>query len=162
LGLQNQEMARELRITPEWYSKVVNGKVVGSLDLLLRLDDLVRRRNIEHRLSQFKRAPILPRHDDPDALEEERIQQHSLKAGVFVERDDMPESAKTERVASRFSDRKSPATRKDCETYFQALMTAAEISDDPNAFPVILHRLRKEFPLDEWPPAATEPEPERK
>jgi DNA-binding XRE family transcriptional regulator len=84
-----------------------------------------------------------------------------LKSGELPEREQHFPRATVEQVASRFADRKSPATRKDCENYFQALMTAAEISDDPNAWPVILHRLRREFPLDEWGPPAP-PDPERK
>jgi hypothetical protein len=40
-------MAVELRITPEWFSKIINGKVAPSEDIGLRLDDFIRRRRLE-------------------------------------------------------------------------------------------------------------------
>jgi hypothetical protein len=40
-------MAKELRITPEWMSKILNGRVTGSPDIGLRLDDFIRRRGVE-------------------------------------------------------------------------------------------------------------------
>jgi len=64
-----------------------------------------------------------------------------------------------ETVASRFTQPRTPATRKDCEAYVQGLLDLAAASNDPNAWPVILHRLKKEFPLDEWP---ADPEGENK
>lgn len=54
-------------------------------------------------------------------------------------------------VASRLkpSDARVP-TRADCEQYFQTILDAADASGDPSAFPVIMHRLKKQFPLDEF------------
>lgn len=141
LGLQNQEMARELRISPEWYSKVVNGKRPASIDLVLRLDDLVRRRGIEQRLSQFKRERARD------------IGAEDLNLGPKLESHDASDRAVSEGVASRIPQKREPSTRADCERYFQHLMDAADLSDDPNAWPVILHRLKHEFPLEEWRPA---------
>lgn len=53
-------------------------------------------------------------------------------------------------VASRIPQKRQPSTRQDCEDYFRQLMDRADLSDNPNAFPVIHDRLRKHFPLDEW------------
>jgi transcriptional regulator with XRE-family HTH domain len=47
LGLNNQELAAELRITPEWIGKILNGKAAGSDDIGLRLEELLRRRGLE-------------------------------------------------------------------------------------------------------------------
>ena len=47
LALNNQEMAEELRITPEWIGKILNGRVRCSDDIGLRLDELCRSRGIE-------------------------------------------------------------------------------------------------------------------
>ena len=47
LKLNAQQMAAQLRITPEWLSKIMNGRVQGSDDIGLRLDDLRRRAGIE-------------------------------------------------------------------------------------------------------------------
>lgn len=41
-------MAAELRITPEWIGKILKGRVEGSHDIGLRLDELLRRRALEH------------------------------------------------------------------------------------------------------------------
>jgi transcriptional regulator with XRE-family HTH domain len=61
-----------------------------------------------------------------------------------------------ETVASRIPQQRTPSTRQDCEDYLRQLLDRAEASEDPNAWPVILHRLRKQFPLAEWdePPPA--------
>ncbi|HEX2862171.1 MAG TPA: hypothetical protein VHN79_11050, partial [Lacunisphaera sp.] len=45
---------------------------------------------------------------------------------------------------------RAPSTRADCEIFVQHLLDAAEASGDPNAWPVILHRLKKQFSFDEW------------
>lgn len=59
--------------------------------------------------------------------------------------------SKSRVVAARFSsDRKAPLTQHDCESYFQKLMRTASEAQDPNAWPVIYYRLKREFPLDEW------------
>jgi len=41
----------------------------------------------------------------------------------------------------------------------QQLFDAAELSDNPNAFPALHDRLKKQFPLDEW--ASTNPDHEK-
>jgi hypothetical protein len=46
LQMNNRQMAGELRVSEFWYSKVVNGHRPASADLLLRLDDLQRRRDV--------------------------------------------------------------------------------------------------------------------
>lgn len=57
--------------------------------------------------------------------------------------------------ATRMLDRlkspdKTPASLADVEAYFQELRRAAIESEDPNAWPVIMHRLKQHFPLHEW------------
>ena len=47
LGLNQQQTAALLRITPEWLSKITRGHVVGSEDIGLRLDAALRARGIE-------------------------------------------------------------------------------------------------------------------
>lgn len=47
LKLTAGQMAAELRITPEWLSKITNGRVQGSDDIGLRLDEFLRRKGIE-------------------------------------------------------------------------------------------------------------------
>lgn len=42
-GLNLREMAAELRITPEWLSKILNGHERPSYNIGLRLDDFLRR-----------------------------------------------------------------------------------------------------------------------
>lgn len=54
------------------------------------------------------------------------------------------------RVASRIPQQRAPSTRQDCEAYVRQLLDAAEMSEDPNAWPVIHDRLKKQFPLAEW------------
>ncbi len=64
------------------------------------------------------------------------------------------DAAKFGTVASRLgpSDSRLP-TRADCELLFQQILDAAEQSGDPSAFPVLMHRLKKQFSLDEFEPA---------
>ena len=47
LGLNQQQTAALLRITPEWLSKITRGHVAGSEDIGLRLDAALRARGIE-------------------------------------------------------------------------------------------------------------------
>lgn len=117
-------MASQLRVSEHWYSKITNGHRPISDDLMLRLDDLLRR-------SGVVLGSTLNSGDKPATLvEEPRV--------TFG------------RVASRIPLQRSPSTRKDCEDYVQTLLDRAELSDDPNAWPVIHTRLKKQFPLEEW------------
>lgn len=47
LGVNKKDMAALLRITPEWYSRVINGPGLVSEDLLLRLGQVLRDRGLE-------------------------------------------------------------------------------------------------------------------
>lgn len=53
-------------------------------------------------------------------------------------------------VASNLIPKREPSSRADCDKYFAALLDAAERSGNPDAFPVLHNRLRREFPLEEW------------
>jgi transcriptional regulator with XRE-family HTH domain len=55
-----------------------------------------------------------------------------------------------ETVASRFPQRREPSNRADCLAYMLQLLDAAEVSGNPDNFPAIMARLKKQFPLDEW------------
>lgn len=47
LRLKGYQMADELRMSPEWFSRIVNGKVEPQPDVALRLDELLRRRGFD-------------------------------------------------------------------------------------------------------------------
>jgi len=128
LRLSNREMAAELRVSEHWYSKLVNRHRTPSEDLVLRLDEMLRRRNLSG--SKFELT--------------------HLKTGGLASRVAETVAPYSGAVASRLPQKREPSTRADCEGYFSQLMDAADLSDDPNAWPVILHRLKKQFPLDEW------------
>lgn len=53
-------------------------------------------------------------------------------------------------VAPRIPIDKRMPTRSDCEALLQQLLDAAEAEGSPENIPVIYHRLKKQFPLDEW------------
>jgi hypothetical protein len=130
LDMSSRQLAGELRVSEFWLSKVFNGHKPASDDLMLRLDDLLRRRKLvldTNPKSGGRRAA---------AVEEP--------------------GGRYDTVASRIPQQRTPSTRMDCETYVRELLDAAEASNDPNAWPVILHRLRRDFPLTEWPPSPPE------
>jgi len=135
LDLTNRQMAVELRVSEFWYSKIVNGHRPASDDLLLRLDDLMRRKNIV-----VGTSPAITDH---------------LKLGGKLATVEEAPGDRYKAVASRLSQQRIPSTRLDCEDYVRQLLDAAEASDNPNAWPVIHDRLLKKFPLVEWEPAKT-------
>lgn len=68
LGLNATQLADELDITPEWLSKIVNGRVAGSGDIGLRLDAFLRNRGLEPRsILELEPASI-----EGDAVAEDR------------------------------------------------------------------------------------------
>lgn len=139
LQLNSQEMAAELRITPEWYSKIVNQKARVSDDLLLRLGDLARRRSIE----------ITSTKPDPGPTGQSSVKAASLAAPQLVQED---EGSNYQPVLERGTRTpiRHPSTRHDCEAYLQRLLDLAAAHGDPDNFPAIMARLKKQFPLDEW------------
>lgn len=73
-----------------------------------------------------------------------------LKSGEKTHQVREDAAATHAQVASRIPLQRAPSTRVDCEDYVLQLFNAAEMSDDPNKWPVIHDRLKKKFPLDEW------------
>jgi transcriptional regulator with XRE-family HTH domain len=57
-----------------------------------------------------------------------------------------------EPVASRIPIEKRMPTRSDCEDLLNLVLDAAQAEGSPENIPVIYHRLKKQFPLDEWKP----------
>lgn len=127
LKLKGYQMAAELRITPEWYSRLSRGKEPISHDIQLRLNDLVRRK--KHGATSITGVG----HEPPRA--------------TFRKNGPPP------MVASRITPAPgAPSSRADCEVYFAELLDAAERSGNPNAFPVIHDRMKKQFPINDWEP----------
>ena len=139
LDLTQQELAERLLLSRNYIAQIEMGvrepsvRVVGAAEALLAK---------AHRANRAGAAVDIPH----------------LKTGV-------PRAAQLEEpsdrygtVASRIPQQRSPSTRADCEAYAQELFDAASLSKDPNAWPVILHRLKKQFPLEEWPEAGPESE----
>lgn len=126
-------MAGELRITPEWFSKITNEHRKISPDILLRAGDLARRNGVEL-----------------GSIVLQEIKTPNLKTGgrgasVIGEENDNYGT-----VASRLPQRREPSNRADCLAYVLKLLDAAEASGNPDNFPAIMARLKKQFPLDEW------------
>jgi len=113
-------MAEELRITPEWYSKLIRGKEALSEDIQLRLSDLERRKKTEL-------GTIYPAGGTDRAS--------------HVGEDGPP------MVASRLSPAPgAPSTRADCEVLFADLLDAAARTGNPNAYPFVYDWLFNNFP----------------
>ena len=124
LRISQAELARRLRVTPEWMSRVINGHHPGSVDLELRLADLLVR-------ERSARATAVAEEGPSDAP----LTQHGEREHV---------------VALRKPAGGEPSTRADVESYFKHYLDRADGSGNPNAFPAIQARLDKQFPLDEW------------
>ena len=43
-----------------------------------------------------------------------------------------------------------PSTKEDCEEYIRLYFAAALKNGDPNNFPAIMQKLRRQFPMDDW------------
>jgi len=135
LDIPKQEMASELRITPEWLSKILNGHHQGSEDIGLRLEDLLRRRGIEStsikRDSGNTRIPT---------------------AGSGTRRSDKPPRYGLTEPDSGAIEKRMP-NRADCEALFRRILDAAEREGSPENVPVLYRLMKKhlasEFPVEE-------------
>lgn len=131
-------MAKELNITPEWFSKITNEHRKISDNILLRAGDLARRNSIELSSSEvavLNKKPVNYR--ESGSRDSSSLHEESPSSGSVVASRIPPEA-------------RSPSTRADVEHYMKILIEAAENSGNPNAWPVIYDRLKKRFPLDEW------------
>ncbi|MBA4136749.1 MAG: hypothetical protein C0518_05480 [Opitutus sp.] len=133
LQLSQDEMAERLGVSRVWLSYLENAQREVNELLQIKIERLE------------KVAGVDSEHVNP--VDEKRLNLGEKARGVEETRSDIYGV-----VASRFTDRKSPSTRKDCEDYFTQLMDAADLAENPNAFPVLFERLKRQFPLDEWPP----------
>jgi hypothetical protein len=140
LGLPAYRLADELKITPEWLSKIYRNKATVSDDIGLRLDALLRNRGIDP--SSIEQSSISPAEESPGDYAILRDKEAHNLPGSKIRISPM--------VDPRFATKRLPSTRQDCENYFAELMKRAAASDNPNAFPAIMDRLMKKFPLDEW------------
>jgi hypothetical protein len=125
-------MADYIGRSREWVSRLENDNGEFSTEVMRLIED---------------KEAVIQQHND--------VTRDHLNSGGLPERVEEAQVSYSRGVASRIPERRAPSTREDCENYFRDLMAAAELSDDPNAFPVLLHRLKKEFPFDEW--AETKP-----
>lgn len=131
LDLDQDGMGRRLGVSREWVSKLERGREEPSELLQIKLQ------KIEAELHIHK--------------EESRFTPPHLKAGHKRAAVAEDQTAYSGAVASRIPlDKRQPSTRAECEAYFATLMEAAEVSGNPNAWPVIHDRLQKKFPLAEW------------
>lgn len=124
-------MGTLIGLSREWVSKLERGKEEASERVRLKVDKIERERGIHIIEADFTAA--------------ERLKAGGKPAAVVQE-----EQARFGQVASRITQQRAPSTRQDCEDYARQLFDAAELSEDPNAWPVIHDRLKKKFPLDEW------------
>lgn len=129
LELDQEQMGRRLGVSREWVSKIERGHEQPSAlieQAIVKLE--------EEELHKRERA------------------ENRLKKGALPARVEESGSAYSGGVANRLPLKREPSSRADCEAYVAELFAEAERSGDPNAWPVILHRLRREFPLHEWRP----------
>jgi len=141
LHFTQAELAAHVLVSRNYISQIEAGLKIPSKRLRVVFKDLL----AESALLAEKGKPYAGAH---------------LKTGGISGRVEEQHAVGSDAVASRLPQKREPSTRADCEAYFAKLMDAADLSDDPNAFPVILHRLKKEFPLDEWnPPPPEESKP---
>lgn len=125
LDLDQEAMGRALGVSREWISKLERGHEQPSAELRAALQDM------ERDLRKSELTDHLKTGDKRSSLEEE--------------------SAPYSRgVALNLLEQRRPSTRGDCESYIRHLFDAAEIAADPDAFPAVMRRLKKHFPLAEW------------
>jgi transcriptional regulator with XRE-family HTH domain len=136
LKLDQDQMGELLDLTREWVSKLEREKEEMSERVQLKLEKL-ERENAGHIIESRFTSP------------------HLKTGGKQVPPLDEPR-ANYETVASRIPIEKRMPTRADCEDLLNLVLDAAEAEGSPENIPVIYHRLRKQFPLDEW--EATKPD----
>ena len=132
LNLTQQGLAQMLLLSRNYIAQIEMGAREPTVRVVNALEQLV-----DQRRAQSTNHPA---------------SSEGLKTGDKRNRVDAPSVRYSGGVASRIPQRRAPSTRADCEDYFRSLLDAADLGDDPNAFPVIHDRLKKEFPLTEWVP----------
>lgn len=135
LGLNQQQAAELLNISPEWLSKIARGHVAGSSDIGLRLDAALRARGID---------PASIESDSTLALAEESAPYSSTPA--TARRVD----GKRVQFAPGFEPRPAEPTPQACIDYFLTYLKAAEHA--PGGVGAVWWKLQKNFPLDEFSP----------
>lgn len=83
----------------------------------------------------------------------------ALKSGHSASRPDASDALQSSEVASRIPEHRRPSSREDCENYFKLYLDTAARSGDPDGFPTIMSRLKRQFSLHEWATSNTTPEP---
>lgn len=141
-------MAASIKVTPEWYSRMVNRDVKVSEDIMLRLNDLASRRGLDARLRPSSGG------------EKGGSGQHSVKEIAPSAQSLAVEDAAADNyhfMLDRFRrPGREPSTKEECEEYIRFYFEEASRDGDPNNFPAIMKRLKKTFPLDEWRAAENE------
>lgn len=110
-GLTAAQLAKELRITPEWLSKIANDRAVGSPDIGLRLEAFIRAKGIEP--ASFFSA--------------DSVQSDYRKSGSSVAGAGGAGAASTSRmVQPGFQPPRAVPTRTDVEAYLKEYLDLAE------------------------------------
>jgi len=80
-----------------------------------------------------------------------KLEEAEIRAGLKIGSDFLIKSDRGILVAeAKALSSGDPASRRECEEYFQRYLDAAGAAGDPNAFPFIMRLLKKHFPLSEW------------
>ena len=151
LELTAQKLADELRITPEWLSKIRRGKTTGSDDIDLRLAELLRRRGIEP--TSFFTPASLQAAEAPQKKDETRRYVAPIIAG--------PQAAGhgASRLQSAFQSSAAEPTEQQCIDY--VLRYIGKARQTPGGLGHMWVELHKRFPMEQLA-AVREPEEKEK
>lgn len=132
LDLDQDQMGRKLGVSREWVSKLERGKEEPSFEMQTKLE------RMESEVGLRKSEPLLPsgktRRGEP--LVQEGPSASSPRYGLAD-----PDLGAAGRPMP---------TRKDCEDLLRRVLDAAQGEGSPENIPVIFHRLKKQFPMEEW------------
>ena len=145
LGLNQQQAAALLGISPEWMSKIVRGHVAGSSDIGLRLNAVLRSRGIDP--ASIESSSTLAVAEEPAPYESGRVVK-KFSSDILAT---APLSKRPVNFIPGFEPRPPEPTPQACIDYFLTYLKAAEQA--PGGVGVAWWKLQKNFPLDEFQPA---------
>ncbi len=127
MKLDQDAMGDEIGLSREWVSKLETGKEKPSERVRLKVEKIER-----------------------EQLHKREASLTHLKLGGLPRAVETGSRGNYEPVASRIPLDKRMPTRTDCEMLLQQVLDTAETEGAPENIPVIYHRLKKQFPLEEW------------
>jgi transcriptional regulator with XRE-family HTH domain len=152
LKIDQESMGRQLGVSREWISKLERGHETPSQAIQAAIDRLEVETGIRKReptpTPLHKLPPSAAAFEADEDFDEARFRDQLHRE--HLEKQKLYEPTIASEAPRPWPPARRMPTREDCEGYLRRVLDAAVAEGSPENIPAIYHRLKRQFPVDEF------------